>query len=196
MSASQRVGLFGGSFNPPHVCHLLASLYLLETTDLDAVWWVPVHKHAFEKDRNLACWDHRLALCEAVAADHSNLHVEPIERTLGRKSYTFDTVNALRARHPNTSFSWIVGADLLPELHLWHRWEELRGVLRFVVLGRGAPTDPAGLPPGGDFVIRDFHLPDISSTQVRKALRAGDPVDALVPSAVRRFLQEHPELYR
>ncbi len=177
------------------MCHLLASLYLLETTDLDAVWWVPVHRHAFAKDRNLACWDHRLAMCEAVAADHPRIRVEPIERTLGARSYTVDTVAALRGRHPGVSFSWVIGTDLLPELPRWHRWSELRDLLRFIVLGRGAPIDPAALPEGGEFVLRDFHLPDISSSAVRRARRAGEPVDALVPSAVRAYLAEHPDLY-
>jgi len=177
------------------VCHLLASLYLLETTDLDAVWWVPVHRHAFEKDRELACWDHRLAMCEAVADDHPRLRVEPIERTLGAKSYTYDTITALQSRHPDTEFSWVIGTDILPDLPRWHRWAELRDVLRFIVLGRGAPVDPASLPDGGRFVLRDFHLPDISSSQVRRVRRAGDPVDALVPAAVRAYLAEHPDLY-
>ena len=196
MSTPQRVGLFGGSFNPPHICHLLASTYLLETTDLSAIWWVPVHRHAFDKDRNLACWDHRLAMCEAVAAEHVNIRVETIERTLGAKSYTVDTLAALRDRHPGVDFSWVIGADLLPELPLWHRWDELREMVRFIVIGRGVPTDSDLLPPGATFILRDFHLPEISSSEIRKALRAGEPVDAKVPGAVRRFLLEHQEIYR
>jgi nicotinate-nucleotide adenylyltransferase len=193
--ASQRVGLLGGSFNPPHVCHLLASIYLLETTDLDAIRWVPVHRHAFAKDQGLASWDHRLAMCRAVAAEHPGISVDPIECTLGPTSYTIDTLTALHSAHPGVTFSWIVGADILPELHRWHRWHELREMVQFVVLGRGAPTDPALLPPGGRFVLRDFHLPDVSSSQVRAAKRAGESVDALVPAAIRRYLQENPELY-
>jgi nicotinate-nucleotide adenylyltransferase len=173
----------------------LASLYLLETTDFDEIWWVPVHRHAFEKDRGLASWDHRLAMCAAVADDHARIRVEPIERTLGPRSYTFDTITALRSAHANVTFSWVIGADLLPEMPLWHRWEELRQLLQFVVLGRGAPTDPSDLPAGADFLLRDFHLPDVSSSEVRRARRAGEPVDALVPAAIRRYLQEHPELY-
>ena len=196
MTETQRVGLFGGSFNPPHICHLLASLYLLETTDLDAVWWVPVHRHAFAKDRTLACWDHRLALCEAVAAEHPRIRVETIERSLGVTSYTFDTVTALRGRHPHIDFSWVIGTDLLADLHAWHRWPELRNILRFIVLGRGAPVSPSALPDGGRFILRDFHLPDISSSAVRAALRAHAPIDAMVPAAVRAYLAEHPDLYR
>jgi nicotinate-nucleotide adenylyltransferase len=195
MPSPQRVGLFGGSFNPPQICHLLASLYLLETTDLDAIWWVPVHRHAFEKDRTLACWDHRLAMCEAVADAHPRIRVETIERTLGAKSYTVDTLAALRAAHPDVAFSWVIGTDIVPDLPLWHRWPELQTLVRFIVLGRGAPIDPSQLPAGGDFVLREFHLPDISSSQVRTERRAGRPVDALVPAAVRNYLAEHPDLY-
>lgn len=195
-AAPHRVALLGGSFNPPHICHVLLSLYLLETMDVDAVWWLPVHRHAFAKDSTLAPFPARHAMAEAVAANYSRIAVNDIEHRLSPPSYTFDTVAALRAEHPDTDFSWLIGSDILPELHRWHRWTELRATLRFIVIGRGEPIDDADLPRGGDFVVRDFHLPDVSSTQVRRALAAGDDVTALVPRAALDWLSAHPGLYR
>ena len=190
-----RVALLGGSFNPPHVCHVLLSVYLLETMDVDAVWWLPVHRHAFAKGSTLAPFPARLAMAEAASAAYPRIRVDDIERRLAPPSYTVDTIAALRAEHPDTDFSWLIGSDILPELHRWHRWEELRDLLRFVVIGRGEAVDPGALPEGR-FVVRDFHLPDVSSTQVRAGLARGDDVSALVPRPVRDWLADRPDIYR
>jgi nicotinate-nucleotide adenylyltransferase len=193
MTEPRRIGLFGGSFNPPHVCHLLSSLYFLETTDLDAIWWLPVHRHAFAKDSGLAPWEARLAMAEAAVAPHPRLAVDPIEAELPGRSYTFDTVAELRRRHPGVGFTWIIGSDLLPDLPLWHRWAELREQLRFLVVGRGdGPIPPC---PEGDFVVRDFRLPELSSTDLRAAIAAGEPIDAWVPGSVAAWLRAHPDTY-
>lgn len=191
----QRIGLFGGSFNPPHVCHLLSSIYLLETGDFDEVWWLPVHVHAFAKRRELVPWQHRLAMCEAVAADRPGLRVDPIEAELGPRSYTIDTVMELKRRHPGRDFDWIIGSDLLPELHRWHRWRELRERVTFYVVGRG--EGQIELPVGGRFVVREMWLPDISSTDIRGLLRSGDRAAARpsLPRAVARYLAKNPKLY-
>ena len=113
-----------------------------------------------------------------------------------KSSALIDTIEALRQHNPDTEFSWVIGSDLLDELHLWSRWEELRGLVRFVVLGRGTTTDRSALPEGGSFLVRDFHLPDISSTEVRELLHAGGDVRHLVAKATFQYLQDHPDLYR
>ena len=191
----QAIGLFGGSFNPPHVCHLLSSIYLLETGDFDEVWWLPVHVHAFTKDSELVSWEHRLAMCEAVATGHPRLRVEPIEAELGARSYTIDTVTELKRRHPDRDFGWIIGSDLLPELPRWQRWDELRELITFYVVGRG--EDRVELPVGGRFVVREMWLPDVSSTGIRRLLRDGDLAAARpsLPRAAARYLARNPSLY-
>lgn len=197
MTLSDRhVGLFGGSFNPPHICHLLLSVTLLETDEVDEVWWLPVHQHAFAKDRELAPWENRLAMCEAVAEPFEGIRVVDVEARLEPPSYTFDTVAALREAHPGVRFSWVMGSDLLDELPRWHRWNELREILDFLVLGRG--DERAEVPGEGRFQRVDFTLPDISSTQIRALLRAGkaDAVRPLIPAAVADYLRDHPGLYR
>lgn len=192
----RRVGLLGGSFNPPHICHLLASVYALETAGLDAVWWLPVHVHAFAKDSQLAPWDDRLAMCRAATKDWPGVDVDPIEASLGPTSYTIETIEALQIAHPATSFVWIAGADLLDELARWHRWPELGEVLEFLIIGRG--DEALALPDGGTFDVRPFALPDVSSTAIRTLLRAGDfdAARALVPAGVGAWLADHPDLYR
>ncbi|MCP4872637.1 MAG: nicotinate (nicotinamide) nucleotide adenylyltransferase [Proteobacteria bacterium] len=190
-----RIGLLGGSFNPPHLCHVRLSEYVLQSGAVDAVWWLPVHRHAFDKDASLASWDDRLAMAEAAVADHPDLHVDPIESTLAPPSYTVHTIAALRERHPEHTFVWLAGADILPELHLWHRWSELRELLEFLIVGRGDRARDA--PEGARIDVRDFTLPDISSSQVRRRLAAGDRAAAreLVPAAVADWLDAHPDVY-
>lgn len=196
MADPRSVALLGGSFNPPHICHVLLSVYLLETLPYDAVWWLPVHRHAFAKDSSLLPFEHRLAMAMAASEPYPRIAVDDIERWLDPPSYTVDTIAELRRRHPDTAFSWLIGSDILPELPRWHRWEELRELLRFVVVGRGEPVGPGDLPPGGDFVVRHFHLPDVSSSAIRAGLAAGEDVTDVVPSAVREYLLRRPELYR
>jgi nicotinate-nucleotide adenylyltransferase len=190
-----RIGLLGGSFNPPHICHLLLSEYVLETVDVQEVWWLPVHRHAFGKDGSLAPWDDRLAMARAAVAKRPRIKVNPIEALLAPPNYTIQTVAALRAAHPDQSFVWLAGADVLGELHLWHRWPELAQVLEFLIVGRG---DLPTTPPEGRFEVRDFTLPDVSSSTVRSLLQAGDRAGArrLLPAAVARWLETRRDLYR
>lgn len=188
-----RVGLLGGSFNPPHVCHVLSSVYWLETGGLDAIWWLPVHEHAFAKGRTLAPWADRLAMCEAVAAEHPGIFVDPIEASLPSPSRTIRTVEALQAAHPHTEFSWIIGSDLLHQLPTWLRWEELRDRVTFCVLGRGGHDHPL---PEGRFDVRDFTLPDVSSRAIRRDLGAGQDADDRLPKGVARWLKSNRNPYR
>lgn len=163
---------------------------------MDEVWWLPVHRHAFAKDSTLRPFEDRLAMCERVVAGYEGIRVDDIERWLEPPSYTFDTIQSLRTAYEDCAFSWLIGSDILPELHRWHRWEELREQLQFVVVGRGEPIAEENLPAGGHFVVRDFHLPDVSSTGIREALAAGEDISALVPRAVTDYLATHPALYR
>ncbi len=188
-----RIGLLGGSFNPPHLCHLLTSVYWLETGGLAEVWWLPVHEHAFDKGRSLAPWADRLAMCEAAVAGFPRIQIDPVESTLPPPSRTIYTVGALRARRPDVDFVWLIGADLLSELSSWHRWEELRQSLDFGVLGRGSHDRT---PPDGRFDLRDFGLPDVSSRAIRRDLAAGRDASDRLPAGVTDWLAAHPRTYR
>jgi nicotinate-nucleotide adenylyltransferase len=173
-----RVALFGGSFDPPHVAHQLAGLYVLETQPVDELWLVPCYKHPFEKD--LAPFEDRLAMCaRAVAALGPRARVSDCERQLGGESRTLRTVKALRAQHPENEFSLVIGADLEGELDSWYGAEELRRLVRFIVVGRTGFA-------GGDGPA----MPAVSSTDVRQRLRAGGSADLLLPRAVLDYVRQ------
>lgn len=162
----RQVGLFGGSFNPPHVCHALASVWALQTTPIEEVWWVPTYQHAFGK--NLVSFEQRVEMCQLATRGLDSVMISQIERELGGESRTYDTVLALRERHPDCDFSLIVGTDILGETHKWKNWDGLMEMVELVVVGRGG-----FLENKTDSQTPSFSLPQVSSTAVRRALAAG-----------------------
>lgn len=182
-SAPAFVGLFGGSFNPPHICHTLASLWALQVHHLDEVWWIPTYQHAFAKD--LASYEHRRRMCELATAPLAQVRIVDIERDLGGESRTIDTVRALQERYPTTRFALIVGADILEETHRWKNWDELMELVDLIVVGR-AGFDGSDNDPG-------LTLPDISSTTVRSILQSCEyeRLHSWVPRAVLDYIAEH-----
>ena len=178
-----RVAIFGGSFNPPHVAHQMAALYVLETAPVDELWLVPAVRHAFGKA--LAPFADRLAMCErAAAALGPRARVSAIERELGEESRTLRTIRRLQQDHPGHSFSLVIGADLLGEVPSWLGGAELQRTVPFIVVGRGGFSAEAPVT-----------LPAVSSRQVRAALAAGQDVSALVPRAVLDYISAH-NLYK
>ena len=172
-----RVALFGGSFNPPHVAHQLAALYVLETAPVDALWFVPAFEHAFGKP--LAPFEDRLAMCElAAAALGPRARVSDVERAIGGRSLTLRTVRRLVELHPEHAFSLVIGSDLQGDVASWYGGDELQRTIPFVVVGR----------PGTNGSSAGVTMPDVSSTAVRAAIAAGKAVDGLVPRAVLDYI--------
>src|SRR3954469_10449215 len=158
MSSPLRVALFGGSFNPPHVAHQLAALYVLETAPVDALWFVPAFEHAFGKP--LVPFEDRLAMCElATAALGARVRVSDVERAIGGRSLTLRTVRRLTALHPEHAFSLVIGSDLQADVSSWYRAEELVRAIPFIVVdragGRRSGTEAAGTTA--------VAMPDVSS---------------------------------
>lgn len=176
------VAFFGGSFNPPHVGHVLAVAYVLATAPVDEVLVVPCFRHPFAKE--LAPFEDRFAMCELAMGWLPRTTVSRVELELGGESRTLRTVEHLRAAHPDHAYRLVVGADVLGDGPRWHGFERLRQIAPFLVLGRqGIATE--GAPPPV--------LPDVSSTAVREAIREGRraALEPLVPRAVLSYIDEH-----
>ena len=185
MSSPLRVALFGGSFNPPHVAHQLAALYVLETAPVDALWFVPAFEHAFGKP--LVPFEDRLEMCElATAALGPRVRVSDVERAVGGRSLTLRTVRRLTELHPEHEFSLVIGSDLQADVASWYGAEELVRLIPFIVVDRAGGRRPATAAAGTTPLVA---MPDVSSTAVRAALAAGQPVDALVPRAVLDYIR-------
>lgn len=180
-----RIALFGGSFNPPHVGHLLAATYVRAVAGVDEVWLMPAHKHPFGKQ--LAPFEDRLALCDAMATLVHGLRVTDVERDVDGEGRTLHTVEHLRRLHPDHDFRLVVGADILHESHKWFAFDRLVELAPLIVLGRGGFTPPA-TPPGAfgerSVFLWNVPMPEVSSTEVRTRLIAGDDVSTRVPAPV------------
>ncbi len=177
---SLTVGVFGGSFNPPHVGHLLAVTYVLATEPVDRVLVIPCFDHPFGKA--LAPFAHRRAMCEATFRDLARVEVSSIEQEMGATSRTLYTLQALQAQHPAWRLRLIVGADILSERDKWFGWSEIERLAPPVVLGRmGHPHDEAPVPV----------IPEVASRDVRAMVARGDDVSAMIPRAVVQYIRDH-----
>jgi len=175
---STKVAIFGGSFNPPHVAHVLAVAYVLSTADVDRLMLVPTFKHPFGKP--LAPFDDRVRMCELAMAPLPSVEVSRIEERLDGASLTLHTLEAIKQEHPDWDLRLVMGADLLIEADKWFRFEEVRKLAPPIVLGR-AGFEQAGAPPP--------ILPAISSTRIRELIARGRWMElaALLP----RHVMEH-----
>ncbi len=175
-----RVAVFGGSFNPPHLGHAMVAAWVRWADRADEVWFTPTLQHAF--DKSLAPWSARAAACEELAALLGGwASVCRIEAELPVPSYTVRTLDALAARHADVEFRLVLGADAWEQRASWHQWSRIEKVYSPIVVGRGAR-------PGLDAPA----FPDLSSTEVRRRLAAGEPVDAWVPARVLSAWSDRP----
>jgi nicotinate-nucleotide adenylyltransferase len=133
-----RIGLFGGTFDPPHQAHLGACLLALKRLNLDAVWWMVTPANPLKDTRNLTPLAERIRKIEAFAR-HPRIHVTGFEEAIG-SHYTFKTVLFLRRRCPGVHFVWIMGADNLRSFHRWQNWRGIARLVPIAVIDRLGPS--------------------------------------------------------
>ncbi|MGE0846360.1 MAG: nicotinate-nucleotide adenylyltransferase [Flavobacteriaceae bacterium] len=152
-----RIGLLGGSFNPPHAGHRQISLMALKRLGLDAVWWLVTPGNPLKSHADLAPLIERIRLAEAVG-DHPRIHVTAVEADVGL-SRTADTVRFLRARCPRTDFVWLMGADNLAGFTRWYRFRDIAAAVPFAVVNRPGSTLAALNAPAAQLYAR-YRLPE------------------------------------
>jgi nicotinate-nucleotide adenylyltransferase len=190
-ASATTVAIFGGSFNPPHIAHQFAALWVLETQPVDELWLVPTFAHALGKP--LAPFAHRVAMCElAAGALGARVRVCLAEAELARApsfvaSRSLDLIEHLERAHPGTRLRLAIGADILAETHQWHRWDEVARRAPPIVIARPGYVGGAGAG-----------MPMISSTHIRSLLvretaspAATEELTALVPACVLRYIAAH-----
>jgi nicotinate-nucleotide adenylyltransferase len=133
-----RIGLFGGSFDPPHAAHRSASLIAMKRLDLQRVWWLVTPGNPLKNSRGLAPLPERIAAARALA-HHPRIDVTGLEAEIGAH-YTYDTMRYLLARCPGVRFVWIMGADNLRSFHRWQKWREIAAMVPIAVIDRLGPS--------------------------------------------------------
>ena len=132
--ASARIGLLGGSFNPPHKGHLLASRLALTRLGLDSVWWLATPGNPLKSSADLAALNERLAASQALVHD-PRIVITAVESEIG-STYTLDTLRYLKRRANGAKFVWIMGADNLGQFHRWRDWREIAATFPMLVVDR------------------------------------------------------------
>jgi nicotinate-nucleotide adenylyltransferase len=133
-----KIGLFGGTFDPPHQAHRAACLLAMKRLDLDRVWWLVTPGNPLKDSSRMAPLDHRVAAARALAR-HPRIDVTSVEDVIGAR-YTYDTFRYLRAHCPRVHFVWIMGADNLRSFHRWHNWLAIARAVPIAVIDRQGPS--------------------------------------------------------
>ena len=185
------VAICGGTFDPFHRGHLEPVLHARGEMQWDRVIYVPAWKQPFKQDRDTASGYHRFAMAVLATRGYDWMFVDDVELQRGGTSYSVDTLAALHERHRGAAFDWIIGADNVAQLLEWREPERLFSMARFVVLNReGARRAP--LP---NVVYADTPFVNVSSTEIRRCVREGKPIDGLVDPLVARYI-DHYGLYK
>lgn len=189
---SRAKGLLGGTFNPPHIAHLIVAHIVREKLALEQVVLVPSHHHAFKGPAEASPRD-RAAMTELAVAGDPLLAADRLEIQRGGVSYTVDTLRELRGREPGTVWHLILGQDNLRDLHEWREVEALPGLARIVVVTRdsGFAAQPTPDLPFEDR-LRWVSIPtlEISSTIIRRRIADGWTIRYWVPPAVEAYIAE------
>ncbi len=174
-----RVAVYGGSFDPPHLGHVLSVAWALSAAEVDEAWVIPTWKHAFDKAHR-ASFEQRMVMCELAFAPFRKVAVSDVERRLGGVSRTLHTLEALRREHPDASFRLVIGADVLPTTDRWHQWDEVARLAPPLVIGREGYPVPEGCP---------VSIPNVSSTAIRAALDSRADLAGLLPRTVIEYIR-------
>lgn len=189
-----RLAIFGGSFDPPHVGHLLAAHDACEQLRLDRVVFVPAGKQPLKPDARGASADQRLALVRALVDGDDALTVSPVEVDRPGLSFTVDTVRHFATEHPAAERFLLLGADVLASFDQWREPAEVVRLARPAVLVRGETPIPATLA-GAPVTRVPTRRVDVSSTEIRERVRAGRSIRGFVPDAVADLIARE-RLYR
>lgn len=186
------VGIFGGSFDPPHIAHLIVAEVLREQFALDQIWWMPAYQPPHKRGEGQTPAQHRLAMTEAATQDHAAFRVSRHEVDRQGISYTVDTLRLLRARYPSTTFQLIIGGDSWADFDAWHRPDEIVQQVRLIVYPRPGFVDLMVPKRYEDRVsIAEAPLLEVSSTIIRQRRRADRSIRYLVPESVRTYIFDH-----
>jgi nicotinate-nucleotide adenylyltransferase len=185
-----KLGLFGGSFDPVHLGHLLMARAAREEAGLDRLFFIPAAQSPFKPAAAPAPAAQRLRLLRLALAGDTTAEVDDQEIRRGGISYTIDTVRAYVQNFPGAALFYLIGADQAAQLHLWREAGELARRVEFLVIRRPGEA-AAGLPaPFRGRNLSGFPL-GVSSSEIRARLKAGLPVGHLVPPAVAEALENY-----
>jgi nicotinate-nucleotide adenylyltransferase len=195
-TVGMRIGLLGGSFNPPHEGHALITRLALRRLSLDRVWWLVTPGNPLKSLTGLAALNARIDAARRLDVG-PHVVVTDIEAQIGSR-FTYDTLLWLKRRAPGIHFVWIMGADNLRQLHMWRRWRAIAGLVPIVVVDRPGSTLKAASSPAGAALAR-WRIPERDASRFATMkppalLFLHGPRSSLSSTALRRvqFVDRQP----
>lgn len=188
-----KVGVFGGTFDPIHLGHLLLAQQALEEGQLDQVWFIPAGEPPHKRDKAITPAHHRARMVELAIEDNPAFCLSRIELEREGPSYTIDTLEELTDKYPNYRFFLIIGADMVKDLPHWYKIKKILQYVRVIGLKRpGVSTDGLPVEMAERVIwIREAIETNISSTAIRERLSQGKSVRYLVPDPVCQYMKEY-----
>jgi nicotinate-nucleotide adenylyltransferase len=186
-----RLGVFGGTFDPPHVGHLIVAHDAAAALDLQQVLFVPAGTHPLKGKRVGAPASLRLEMTAAATEGSQLFTVDGRELRRPGPSYTVDTIAELQVENPGAELFLLIGADILREIHRWHQVQELAQRARIAAMSRAEADVAVELAIELDFLRVEVTHVAISSSEIRERIRSGRPYRYLVPDPVCRIIEKH-----
>lgn len=193
----QKIGIFGGTFNPIHLGHIHIARAFSAHLNLDRVLIIPTQVPVHKETENLISGEERLQMCRIAARNDPTFAVSAIEVESREKSYTYLTLERLRRQYPHARFYLIMGSDMFLSFHTWYRY---RDILQEAVLCAAARKNRQQkelaacaqnlAAQGGECVLLDVQVVDISSTELRARIRSGEDAGRYLDPAVEGYIRE------
>jgi nicotinate-nucleotide adenylyltransferase len=200
-----KIGICGGTFDPFHRGHLEPVLAARGVMQWDRLIYVPAYRQPFKSEQQFASGYHRFTMAVLATESIETIYVSAQELDRGQISYTVETLEWLRAEHPQATLDWIIGDDNLAQLAEWKRIDRIFELANFVVLTRFGSAileafrsriaSPEQRGTHGHIVFAENNTVPVSSTDIRRKIRAGEPIGGLVDPRVSHYI-EHNRLYR
>lgn len=182
----RRIGLLGGTFNPPHIGHLIMANEVYDALGLDEVRFMPNAIPPHKQTTHDATAEDRMRMTELSIASYEHFKIEPFEIESGGISYTYETMKRLTASEPDCEFYFIIGGDMIDMLDHWYKIDELMELVKFVGVNRPHSKAETTYP----VQIIDAPLIELSSTLIRERVQSNRTITFLVPTEVEQFIRE------
>jgi nicotinate-nucleotide adenylyltransferase len=181
----KKIGILGGTFDPPHYGHLIIAEEVYHALSLDEVWFMPTNTPPHKEEASSAGVD-RIKMVQAAIKDNQKFTVETIEFERSGPSYTYETIKLLAKKHENKQFHFIIGADMVEYLPNWHEIDRLVEMITFVSVKR------PGFSIASSFPIIEVEIPqfDVSSSFLRDRFRNGKNTKYFLPDEVQLYIEE------
>ncbi|MBT2690298.1 nicotinate-nucleotide adenylyltransferase [Bacillus sp. ISL-47] len=182
-----KVGILGGTFNPPHLGHLIIANEVMCSQGLDEVWFMPNQEPPHKEKSNAASNRDRIEMLKLAVDTHPGFKLELIELERQGPSFTYDTIKILKENYPQKQFYFIIGADMVEYLPKWHNIDKLLEMITFV----GVQRPSYNLETSYSILYSEVPEMGISSSMIRSRLKKGGSIRYLVPDSIGNYIKEN-----